>query len=274
MYKYLKYLTPPIFVILYKNFFLKINKKAIWSGNYSSWEEAQINCTGYDSVTILEKCKEALSKVKNGEAVYERDSVLFDEIQYSWGLLAGLQKVAIENEGKLCVLDFGGSLGSTYFQHKVFLSGIEKIEWNIVEQAHFVDCGKENFENNELKFYHTIGECLLKHNPTVLVLSSVLQYLSNVEECLEQFNNSNFAYILIDRNTSIPSEQNILTIQNVPESIYKASYPCWFFNHQFIQNKLTNYTLISSFNGAYEPINYRLNDNVIANWKGYIFKKK
>ena len=45
--------------------------------------------------------------MKNGEAVYERDSVLFDEIQYSWGLLAGLQKAALENDGKLCVLDFG-----------------------------------------------------------------------------------------------------------------------------------------------------------------------
>ena len=59
-------------------------------------------------------------KVKNGEAVYERDSVLFDEIQYSWGLLAGLEKAALEHDGKLCVLDFGGSLGSTYYQNKQF----------------------------------------------------------------------------------------------------------------------------------------------------------
>lgn len=33
---------------------------------------------------------EATLKVKRGEAVFERDSVLFDEIQYSWPVTAAL----------------------------------------------------------------------------------------------------------------------------------------------------------------------------------------
>lgn len=250
------------------------SKNEVWSGDYSSWDEAKEKCTGYDSTIILEKCKEALLKVKKGEAVYERDSVLFDEIHYSWGLLAGLQKAALENEGKLCVLDFGGSLGSTYYQNKEFLNGVENVEWNIVEQAHFVDCGKENFENEHLKFYYTIEECLSKHKPNVLLLSGVLQYLSNINDWLDIFNNNGIAYILIDRTTSIPSDRNIITIQQVPSAIYDASYPCWFFNYKYIENGLSNYSLITSFKGVFDPVDYPLNNSVIANWNGYLFKKK
>jgi hypothetical protein len=52
--------------------------------------------------------------VKTGEAVYERDSVLFDEIQYSFPVIAALLRVASANKGKLNVLDFGGSEKSHY----------------------------------------------------------------------------------------------------------------------------------------------------------------
>lgn len=80
-----------------------------------------ILCKGYDSHKILDKCKRATLEVVNGNAVYERDSVLFDAIQYSWGLLAGLQYAAICTNNKLNVIDFGGSLGLTYHQNSNFL---------------------------------------------------------------------------------------------------------------------------------------------------------
>ena len=78
-----------------------LKKGVTWSGNYTSWAEAQKVSTGYDSQAILEKVKDALLKVKNGEAVYERDSVIFDEIQYSWPLLAGLMWIAAQSGGEL-----------------------------------------------------------------------------------------------------------------------------------------------------------------------------
>lgn len=244
----------------------------MWSGNYSSWEEAKANCTGYDSTNILEKCKNALLKVKNGEAAYERDSVLFDEIQYSWGLLAGLQKVAIGNNNNLCVIDFGGSLGSTYYQNKEFLSGLKNLEWCIVEQAHFVDCGKQNFENEQLKFYPSIEECLQKHKPNVLLLSSVLQYLENPNQWIEKFNDLEIDYIIIDRTAFIEVENDILTIQNVPESIYKANYPAWFFNQEKLNRKFTNFTLVSEIDTSFTGC--ALMQNKKAKWTGMILKKK
>lgn len=263
-------LIPPIFILIYRKIVPKKEKVGIWTGNFESWEEAQSNCSGYDSDIILEKCKNALLKVKNKEAVYERDSVLFDKIQYSWGLLAGLQKVAIENKNNLNVLDFGGSLGSTYYQNREFLSSLEKLEWNIVEQPHFVDCGKQNFENEQLKFYHTIEECTQKKQPNVLLLSSVLQYLENPNQWIQKFNNLQIEYIIIDRTAFIASDNDVLTVQNVPESIYKASYPAWFINKEKLIKKFRNYNCIAEINNSFTP-NAIIN-NKKAEWTGMILK--
>ena len=59
---------------------------------------------------ILGKVLEATLKVKNGEAVYERDLVLFDHIEFYWPVLSGLMWVAARNNGRLNVLDYGGTL--------------------------------------------------------------------------------------------------------------------------------------------------------------------
>jgi putative methyltransferase (TIGR04325 family) len=39
-------------------------------------------------------------------------------------------------------LDFGGSLGSSYFQNKKFLDALRLVEWNVVEQENFVATGE------------------------------------------------------------------------------------------------------------------------------------
>src|SRR6516164_6187668 len=116
------------------------------SGGYGSWDEAVRASTGYDGQMILEKTKTALLQVKNGQAAYERDSVVFAEIQYAWPLLAGLLWVSAQSCGRLNVLDFGGSLGSTYFQNRAFLRRLPEVRWNIIEQPQHIEAGREWFE--------------------------------------------------------------------------------------------------------------------------------
>jgi putative methyltransferase (TIGR04325 family) len=267
----LKAFIPPVILS-----FLKPKKSdlqpEIWAGDYHSWAEAKKECSGYDSAAILEKCKSSLLKVKNGEAVYERDSVIFNEIQYSWGLLAGLQKAALENNGNLCVLDFGGSLGSTYYQNKDFLNSIKNLKWCIVEQSHFVDCGKKYFEDDHLKFYHTVEECMEKEKPNVLVLSSVMQYLEKPYDWLNTFLKLGIATIILDRTAFIEKENDVLTVQRVPGNIYDASYPAWFFGDSFLTAITEKYKIIAKFdNGFTSPI--ILNHKFKARWQGIILKK-
>jgi putative methyltransferase (TIGR04325 family) len=268
----LKALIPPIvFSVIIK---LRKTKPSTdgWYGEYDTWDEAKIFCTGYDSRIILEKCKNSLLKVKNGEVAYERDSVLFNEIQYSWGLLAGLQRAALENESNLCVLDFGGSLGSTYFQNKEFLSSIKNLKWCIVEQEHFVDCGKQYFEDEQLKFYHTIEECIAHQKPNVLLLSSVLQYLEKPYEWIERFINLEIPYIITDRTAFVEKENNIITIQKVPENIYTASYPAWFFGYNLMKIFQKKYKVISDFDNGFTSSTI-INNKDKVYWKGLILKK-
>ncbi len=243
----------------------------VWSGDYKSWSEIKEITEGYNSADILEKCKTSLLKVKTGEAVYERDSVLFDEIQYSWPLLAGLQRTALENNGKLCVMDFGGSLGSTYYQNKEFLQGLHYLQWCVIEQPNFVDCGKKHFEDEQLKFYYTIEECILLHKPDILLLSSVLQYLEKPYEWIERFIALKIPCIIIDRTAFTEPARDILTVQNVPEEIYKASYPAWFFNFDNFKKQFKNYKMLASFN-AHEGFVIHLENGLTSTYRGLILK--
>jgi putative methyltransferase (TIGR04325 family) len=273
-------------VIRIKSIILKITRKKVqlkkdikiddysangFSGCYSSWKEANSYAIGYDANSILQKVLQALLKVKNGEAAYERDSVLFDEIQYSWGLLAGLERAAIENAGHLCVLDFGGSLGSSYYQNRGFLGGLKSLEWCIVEQEQFVKSGKEHFEDDQLKFYYTIDDSLKNHKTNVILLSGVLQYLEEPYKWIDVFIKLKVPYIIIDRTPFISSDTDILTIQRVPESIYKASYPAWFFGSKLIRSFVKDYKLIARFNNGFTP-SAVINNKYEANWDGIILK--
>ncbi len=242
-------------------------------GNYSSWDEAYKECTGYDSYNILEKTKNALLKVKRGEAVYERDSVLFNKIQYSWPLLVGLLSAASENNNRLSVLDLGGSLGSSYFQNREMLSGLDLLKWSIVEQPHYVACGKKYFQSNELAFYDDLNTCILQEQPNILLASCVLQYMENPHVILSQIIESGVKWIIIDRTPFLlDDKKDLLTVQRVHPDIYNASYPAWFFNRKiFLQFFKGKYDLIGEFNALARKILIH-NPYEVAIDKGFILK--
>lgn len=234
-------------------------------GAYTSWDEAVRVSTGYDSKIILEKTKAALLKVKNGKAVYERDSVIFSEVQYAWPLLACLMWAAAQSGGKLNVLDFGGSLGSTYFQNRTFLRHLAEVRWNIVEQPHYVKTGKEYFENGHLKFYESIEAAIAKVSPNVVLLSSVLQYLEQPYDLLKKLLGLHLGYIIIDRTPFWDGPTDRLCVQKVHPSIYAASYPCWIFSSKRFREHLQDAKIIAEFTSP-----DRLEAPVHCTWKGMI----
>ena len=88
--------------------------------------------------------------------------------------------------GRINVLDFGGALCSTYFENRDFSAGLSDVRWNIVEQPRQVETGKRWFEDDQLKFYARIEDCLAETQPQVIVLSSVLQYLEEPNALLAE----------------------------------------------------------------------------------------
>ncbi len=236
MYHLLKQFAPPILKTI-KNYSFKYG----WKGSYKNFESAQKHCKGYDEGHILKKVSFATAKVKNGEAAYERDGVLYDHIKINAPVLNSLLRISIKNDNKLKVVDFGGSLGTSYYQNIPFLKHLTELNWCIIEQEHYVKEGKSNFESEQLKFYPNIEECLKKHpNPDILILSNSLQYIKNSYEILKKLQNLKIPYLILDYMTYNPRNKDRITIQYVPPFFYgfDASYPCLFFDRSKLETQL------------------------------------
>lgn len=235
---------------------MSFNNTLNWSGDYSNWGDALEKCSGYDDQAILDTILASVIKVKNGEAVFERDSVLFYHKEYSWPLLTILMQIFFKNE-YVNIIDFGGSLGSTYFQNRQYFSNIKSLKWQVVEQQHFVEKGKKYLENNELKFFDSIEESIKYSSSDTILISSVLQYLPNPFDFIDKLISFNFKNIIIDRTLFVESGRNILCIQNVPSDIYTASYPCWLLSEELFIEKFSNkYSTQFSFNSKIDSCNY------------------
>ena len=256
-----------------KRFYLRIKYYRYgWKGNYGDWKEAEAQCGGYYADNILEKVKAATLKVKNGEAVYERDSMLFDAIEYSWPLLANLLWIAGKKDNRLSVIDFGGSLGSSYFQNRLYLNNLKEVKWSIVEQPSFVTAGKKEIAGEQLDFFETIGAAIEKRGQhDVLLLSCVLPYIENPFELLSTLAEKNIPYIIIENTYFNPMPANRLTIQKVPPVYYDASYPAWFLNYDQV---------VMTLSKQYEMITEYTNDQILylegemLFYKGFVMKKK
>lgn len=218
-----------------------------YEGEFNAWESASKQCSGYDAEEILTKVLDATLKVKQGKAVFERDSVLFDETDYAWPLLASLMWAAARNGGRLNVLDFGGALGSSYFQNRRFLQALPSVLWNVVEQPHYVNAGQKHIQDKQLRFYQTIEGCLTENQPNVILLSSVLQYMDSPFALIRELKKVGATCLIIDRTPFSLHEIDRLVIQKVPETIYSASYPMWIFSlSKFEETLTTDWLLVTS----------------------------
>ena len=218
-----------------------------FEGDFATWEEANSHCTGYDAEEILAKVLASTLKVKHGEAAAERDSVLFDQIEYAWPVLAGLMWAASRSSGRLNVLDFGGALGSSYFQNRKFLQSLPDVRWNVVEQPHYVDAGRKHIQDEHLRFYKTIVECLSENQPNVILLSSVLQYLESPADLISELNKVGALCLVVDRTPFTLHGKDKLVVQKVPAAIYSASYLMRIFSlPKFEQLLAKNWYLVAS----------------------------
>lgn len=220
-----------------------------WFGNYKTWEEAKEKCTGYDSSLILEKIRSAALTVKNGEKPFERDGFLFDHIEYSVPLQQLIATAAAEKNGVLTIADFGGSLGSSYYQNKEQLDKLASVKWGVIEQPNFVSMGKKDFETGALRFFYNIKEFTAQLGaPDILLISSTLQYIEEPYLLLDELMNAGARYIIIE-NTAFNSKPfNRITIQKVPPQIYTASYPCWLLDYGQLKKALSqHYTILQEY---------------------------
>lgn len=238
-------------------------------GPYADWHGCEQRSSGYDQGNILQKVTDAVLQVKTGQAAFERDAVVFDHIEYAWPVLAGLMLVAAQGE-QLSVLDFGGSLGSGYFQNRKFLQRLRQVKWGVVEQADFVRQGNALIAEDGLQFFDTIDACHAALEPNVALFSSVLQYLSDPFGMLAQLDKTSVRTLIIDRTPFSDSMEDQYFVQHVPDSIYRASYPIRVFSRRLFDLKLAEqWVELESFDAL-----DNIPSMISAKWEGRIYVRK
>lgn len=264
----IKSLIPPLLYGWYVN---KV-KKIGYGGNYKSWQDALAASTGYGNDDILKKVRGSLSKVLSGEAKFERDSVVFYQNEYNYFLISCL--LLYLNYKKLDgfdLIDFGGSLGSTYFQHLDFLKTYN-YTWNIIEQKDFVDAGRKLIKDGRLHFFYDLKEYLAQKKSEIILFSSSLQYLENYQSILEDVFAREIGYIIIDKTPFYDGQEDVITKQNVPGNIYRASYPLRIFSRNILVKKIIDagYEQVFEYHEEIPHLNYNFPSAV---YRGFLFKR-
>lgn len=230
------------------------------SGVYATWEEASRRCANYDQPQIAAACASAARAVRDGQAAWERDSVLMPTVQFSWPVLAELLRVHAA-DGHLEVLDLGGGLGSSYRQWKAFAPDLP-VRWTIVENSRLTELGRNEFTTEELQFAASLDE-VMSRQLNVVLLSSVLQYLPQPEQLVATLKASGIRNLVVDRTPV--GNRDFYSVQHVPDTIYSASYPIHVFSRPVFFHLFQKWQLHAEF-PSYCDKPSRL-------FRGFIFRK-
>ena len=270
-----KWLLPPIVLLPFRPGFRNTpDGPPSWHrGNYPDCKSAVAGAKGYQASNILDIQRRAVRKVRDGQAVYERDSVIFDKIEYFFPALAALLYTASRNDGSLSVLDFGGALGSTYYQNRHMLSHLKSLRWHVVEQPHFVAAGQAEFENSHLRFLPSIEQSWAVSPPDVVLLSGVLQYLEDPFALLGDIADRKPPFILIDRTPVLDEGGERIVVQTVPPVIYSGSYACRLFAPGALEAALEPfYDVVFDFEAHVGTVIHA--EETLARYRGMLFRQR
>jgi putative methyltransferase (TIGR04325 family) len=211
-------------------------------GPFSTWEEAEALSNGWDSDIITKKKFQAAIKVRDGLSEFEQDSIMYDKIIYSETILAFLILHMSRHKNKISIIDFGGGLGTNYFQNRKILGGLynTSVSWNIVELPLLSELGREHFANSQLTFFSDIGDAIraVRDVADSVLFSGSLQYIPEPFALLDQVIDRGGKLLAFDRLVVSPTENHAVFVHVPhPEYYYPATYPSWCFSKElFIRN--------------------------------------
>ena len=259
---FLKSITPPIFIFWFKKLFHR--KKFI--RNVKNWDEALDISTSYNTADVFNKTLNSARLVRDGKAVYERDSVIFNKIQYDYKLLSSLLFIA-NTQNRLHVVDFGGALGTSYRQNLKYLDSLDvSKKWTIIEQSEYVRIGTNEFQTDVLSFSGSISN--IDFEIDVIMMCGSICYLEKPYDILDQIKKAKPKFILIVRTPFSNSMNDELSIQIVPNNIYEATFPIWTFSEtKFI-------TYLSDMYEVFETWDDDLQADTDAPCKGFLLQIK
>lgn len=202
---------------------------------------------GYDDPAAAARAIAAARAVRAGRAIWDRDGVLFHEPCRHEPLVGALRGISRTRSGRLGVVDFGGGLGSTWWQHRADLQEFD-VTWRIVERAELVEAGQREFSDAVLSFHRTLTEAMRAGQADVLLLSSVLSYLGNPHGLLAEVVAWRPTDLIIDRTPFVVGGRDRLVVQVAPPELGGGYYPCWLFDRPGLVASLgAHYQLVETW---------------------------
>lgn len=198
-----------------------------YRGRFLNWEQACKAADGYGDDRVIERMHTAALAVRDGQAKWERDGVLYDCIQPDFPMLAGMSR-AIRPDRSLRVLDVGGAFGSSWLQARHGMPDIH-LNWTIVEQERVVELAQRDFATQGIRYTTSLDEALAYGAYDLALFSSVLQYLPDPHGMLDRVIACGIEWLLIDRHPC-SSIGELATLQHCPRRLYEATYPSWLFD--------------------------------------------
>lgn len=158
----------------------------VWKGVYNCWEDAPHDNNFFeDKIWINKITNQALRNIlayRAGKSLPHASSTQ----DYILSLVGGL--ILSSSEDNVCILDFGGGMGTSYFPLISSLPAPQKIEFHIVELKSICDIADKIFEDfPQLHFYESLPS--ISGPIHIIHAGSSIQYVSDWKGLLAKFAN-------------------------------------------------------------------------------------
>lgn len=216
---------------------LNKNKNSCFWGDFPSFQEAAQAAGIWNETETFEQELKVLHKV------------LQEPQDWYWSqwMQKNLLRIYMENQQKhLHVIDFGGGFGQEYLNDRNILEDMQGVKWIVVDQQKHVAYGKEHLQTEKLLFSECLQEAaeLAEEKCSLLIFGSVLQYIDKWKEFLQEVQNLDIPYILINRQHMAKRER--ICIQNM--GAYNSMSAFRIFNEQ---------ELFGSFSAKYQLLDQK-----------------
>jgi len=158
----------------------------VWKGVYNCWEDApQDNNVFEDKIWVANVTNQALRNIsayKTGKSL----SLASSTQDYILSLVGSM--ILSSSEDNVCILDFGGGLGTSYFPLISSLPNPKKIDFHIVELKTICDIANKILEEfPQLHFYESLPS--ISGPVHIIHAGSSIQYVSDWKGLLTKFIN-------------------------------------------------------------------------------------
>jgi putative methyltransferase (TIGR04325 family) len=220
---FVKQFIPPILITSLRGLPIFPKPRFVWEGIYAHRRDVPTQNNSYDDAVEVRKqydwTRAGLDLVNAGKLADLRHE-----------LLAVVAAIATARAGAVSILDFGGAVGSGYVQLMATLPMNAAIQYCVVDLPNMCAAGRGLFAGDPRITFQTrlptLDDRLDEDRLDIVYASSVLQYIDDYCELLQQLASARAAFILLGQLAA----GDIPTFATKQMNLGKKIMAYWFLN--------------------------------------------